>query len=198
MSDIVATQQEAKYSGTQSRALELLGDGVQASTVAQTLGVSESYISQLLAEENFLRGVVERRYEHLQRHNKRDAAYDKLEDDLIEKLQYGLVLMHDPMKILRAIQVVNAAKRRGQSTPDSITQQNTIVNLTLPTVVVDRFSITKDVNNQIIEAGEQKLVTVQSGSLLDRVKKIQGARNENANQNGITTTGVETPRIAGD
>lgn len=172
MSDVIPPQENVpKYEGTKARALDLLGDGIASNIVAQTLGVSESYISQLLADEVFLKGVVERRYAHLAKHNARDAAYDAIEDDLLERLKATLPMLFDPMKIVRVIQVINAAKRRGQSAPESITQQNVVVNLTLPTAVIDRFSIVKDINNQIIEAGEQKLVTIQSGTLLDRVKQ---------------------------
>lgn len=189
---------QPQYSGTKARALELLGDGIASNIVAQTLGVSESYISQLLADELFLKGVVERRYEHLARHNKRDAEYDKLEDDLLERLKATLPMLFDPMKIAKVLATVNAAKRRGQSTPDSISQQNVVVNLTLPTAVIDRFSVTKDINNQIIEAGEQKLVTIQSGTLLDRVKKAGAQGVQNGEQpTGINSPSNQTPAIGG-
>ena len=189
-----------KYTGVQARALELLGDGLQSSIVAQTLGVSESYISQLLADEQFLKGVVEKRYEHLVKHNKRDAEYDGIEDQLLERLKATLPMLFDPLKITRVLQVINAAKRRGQSTPDSITQQNVIVNLTLPTAIIDRFSVTKDANNQIIEAGEQKLVTIQSGTLLDRLKQQSQAQTVQAKQiegpNGEQQNGIIAARSA--
>lgn len=202
MADLATTQDSLNfqsdspnYSGTKARALELLGDGIASNIVAQTLGVSESYISQLLSDELFLKGVVEKRYEHLARHNKRDAEYDKIEDDLLERLKATLPMLFDPMKILKAISVINAAKRRGQSTPESISQQNVVVNLTLPTAVIEKFSVTKDINNQIIEAGEQKLITIQSGNLLERVKK--SGVNNGEQPTGINSSSTQTPAIRG-
>ena len=202
MTDLATTQDSLNfqsdspnYSGTKARALELLGDGIASNIVAQTLGVSESYISQLLSDELFLKGVVEKRYEHLARHNKRDAEYDKIEDDLLERLKATLPMLFDPMKILKAISVINAAKRRGQSTPESISQQNVVVNLTLPTAVIEKFSVTKDINNQIIEAGEQKLITIQSGNLLERVKK--SGVNNGEQPTGINSSSTQTPAIRG-
>lgn len=198
MTDITAISAPT-YTGTKARALELLGDGIASNIVAQTLGVSESYISQLLADDVFLKGVVERRYEHLAKHNKRDAEYDALEDELLERLKATLPMLFDPMKISKVLSVVNAAKRRGQSTPDSITQQNVVVNLTLPTAVVDRFQVIKNVDNQIIEAGEQKLVTIQSGTLLDRVKEQYKAKQleasgvSNGEQQNRITPAAGTP-----
>lgn len=179
MSDVI-TENTPTYSGTKARALELLGDGVASNLVAQTLGVTESYISQLLADELFLKGVVERRYEALAKHNKRDAEYDSLEDTLLARLKETLPMLYDPIRITKVLQVINAAKRRGQSSPESITQQNVVVNLTLPTAVIDRFSVVKNVDNQILEAGSQKLLTIQSGTLMDRVnaKRLEDANGE--------------------
>lgn len=194
MSDVVE-QNNPTYSGVKARALELLGDGISSSLVAQTLGVTESYISQLLADELFLKGVVERRYEALAKHNKRDAEYDSLEDTLLIRLKETLPMLYDPIRITKVLQVINAAKRRGQSSPESITQQNVIVNLTLPTAVIDRFSVTKNVDNQILEAGQQKLLTIQSGTLMDRVtqaaKEKQGIANDEQ-QARIDSAGSET------
>lgn len=178
--------QVAEFTGTKGRAIELLGSGIQSSVVAQTLGVSESYISQLLADEEFLKAVVEKRYTHLQRHNSRDDAYDSIEDTLLERLRQTLPMLFDPMKILKAISVINAAKRRGSSTPESIVGQAVIVNLTMPVAVVNRYSVTKDVNNQIVEAGEQKLVTIQSGVLLERIKGKNGGTSDDKQIRALT------------
>lgn len=170
MSELVSSY---KPTGNQGRAIELLGQGIQPVVVAATLGVSESQVSQWISDENFLHSVVELRYKNLSRHNQRDAAYDNLEDEVLAKLQKTMAYIMDPMKLAKILQVVNAAKRRGQSTPDSIIQQSVVVNLTLPTAVINQFQVTKDVNNQILEAGDQKLLTMQSGTLLEKLQKAQ-------------------------
>jgi len=158
---------------TEDRALALLGSGVNAEAVATALGVSPSRISQLLSDENFAARVTELRFNNLQQHNKRDNAYDTLEDKLLSKLERALPLMMRPAEILKALQVVNGAKRRGQSAPEQITNQQTIVNIVLPSQVVNKF--TTNSNNQVIKAGHQDLVTMPSGSLL---KKIEEEKNE--------------------
>lgn len=160
-----------EYTGIQGRAIDLLGQGIEASMVALTLGVSEGYISQLLSEDEFKRQVVDRRYEHLQRHNARDAKWDAIEDKMLEQMEAQASMIYDPMKAAKIAQIANAAKRRGQSSPDSILQSQVVVNLTMPIALVDRFRVVKDINNQVISAGDQDLVTIQSGTLLDRAKK---------------------------
>ena len=131
---------------TRSRALELLGMGVIATQVAAALGVDISRISQLLSEEAFAAKVAELRFSNLRKHTERDTKYDGLEDTLIEKLGDCLPLMHRPMEILKAIQVINSAKRRGASAPEHITNQNQIIQLNVPGALIEKFRV--NINNQ--------------------------------------------------
>lgn len=159
----------------ESRALELLGQGIGPEQTASAVGLSVSRISQLLSDPEFSAQVAEKRFHNLQKHNQRDDAYDTMEDKLLKKLENCLGFMHKPMEILRAIQVINAAKRRGASAPDQITQQQTVVSLTMPVTVVNQFKL--DGNRQVLEAGQQTLITAQSSHLQDMLKK----RKENQN-----------------
>lgn len=154
-----------------SRALTLLGQGIPASVVAATCGVSESRISQLVSDPVFAAQVAELRFSSLQKHNERDSKYDTMEDALIDKLRDLLPLMMRPMEVLKAIQVINAAKRRGASSPDQVVQQQTFINLSIPTTLIQKFQINS--NNHVTQAGEQTLLTLQSGSLLKKIKEQQ-------------------------
>lgn len=159
----------------ESRALELLGQGIGPEQTASAVGLSVSRISQLLSDAEFSAQVAEKRFNNLQKHNERDSAYDTMEDKLIKKLDNCLAFMHKPMEILRAIQIINQAKRRGVSAPDHITQQQTVVSLTLPVTVVNQFKL--DGNRQVLEAGQQTLITAQSNHLNDMLKKRKEAQN---------------------
>lgn len=171
----------AKWNATEERAIKLLGNGLGPEQVATAVGVTASRISQLLADQDFAQAVAELRFQNLQKHNETDAAYDQLEDALIEKLADVLPLMVRPMEILKAIQVVNGAKRRGQSAPEQITHQNTVVNLLMPTQIIQKFAINS--NNQITNVGSQTLETIQSGSLLAQTKaKAAALALENTNE----------------
>lgn len=161
-------------STVEEMALALLGDGIPQESVASHLGVSESLISQLVSREDFAAKLIELRYTALSKHNERDKSYDSIEDELIVKLRDSLPLMFRPEQVLKAVQVINAAKRRGSSAPAATTQQQTIVKIVMPVRVINKF--TTNVMNQVIEAGDQKLVTVQSGVLMESLKKQQGQR----------------------
>ena len=162
----------------EERALVLLGQGVIPEQVAAASGLSASRISQLLSQEHFAARVAELRFEALAKHNDRDAAYDALEDELIERMKDCLPLMVRPHEILKAIQVINQAKRRGSSAPNSITEQSTVIQLILPTQVLTQFSLNQA--NQVVSvegAVSQDLLTIQSGSLLNMTKKKQEMQN---------------------
>lgn len=161
-------------SSVEEKALKLLGSGIQAEQVAAALGVTPSRIAQLLSEEYFASKVADLRYETLQSHNKRDGAYDELEDRLLVKLEKSLPLMIKPESILKAISIVNGAKRRGQSAPAQTTNQQNVVNLVLPTIMVDKFAV--DMNNQVIKAGDQSLLTMPSGNLLKQVEDAEASK----------------------
>jgi hypothetical protein len=172
---------------TESRALQLLGSGVNPETVASALGVSVSRISQLISDPEFSAQVAELRFTSLQKHNVRDNSYDEIEDALIEKLKDLMPLMMRPMEVLKSIQVINAAKRRGQSAPESITAQQTVVNLVMPTIITQTYAVTQNIHNQVIRAGDQDLLTIQSSSLLKRVESA-GKLNESHREKEIGRT----------
>lgn len=160
----------SKNNSTESRALQLLGSGINPETVAAACGVSVSRISQLLSEPEFTAQVAELRFNNLQKHNATDAKYDEMEDTLLERLKDCLpLIMMDPMKLLKAISVINNAKRRGVSAPEQITAQNTVVQLVMPNIIVQKF--TTNINNQVIHAGEQTLETIPSHMLASKYKE---------------------------
>lgn len=170
-------------SSVEERALILLGQGINSEAVAAACGVSASRISQLLSQEEFAEKVSLLRYENLQRHNSRDSAYDTLEDKLVEKLNKSLPMMFRPMEIIKAIQTINGAKRRGHSAPETIVNQQTIVNLTLPSQITQKF--TTNVNNQVVSVGsdgeEQALLTMQAGTLLKQIESsVKSGKDSNA------------------
>jgi hypothetical protein len=156
---------------TESRALELLGQNIHPSHVAAALGVTEGLISQYLADPEFVGSVAELRFKNLAKHNQRDLAYDSMEDDLLQKLKVHSEFLMDPMKIARLLQVVNSAKRRGSAAPESLIQKQEVISLTLPIQIVNQF--TTNSANQVIKAGEQELVTVQSAQMSSLLTKHQ-------------------------
>lgn len=153
---------------TQERALVLLGQGIAPVMVASAIGVTESAISQLISDPIFSAKVAELRFANLVRHNDRDATYDSMEESLQARLKDLIPYMMKPFEILKAIQIINGAKRRGSSAPDSLVAQSAVVSLQLPSKIFNSHTtqnIQLNVYNQVVKAGETELVTIQSGNM---------------------------------
>ena len=166
---------------TEDRALSLLGQGLPAEMVASAVGVSASRISQLISDPEFAAKVAELRYLALSKHNERDAKYDALEDSLVDRMSNLLPMMFKPHEVLKAIQVINSAKRRGSSAPEAITAQQTVVQLVMPTQILAQYTqqnLTLNINNQVTKAGNQDLVTIQSG-MMDKLVALKAKVNQN-------------------
>lgn len=145
------------------KTLELLGQGIGPEMAASALGVTVSYISQLVSDPEFTKEVAERRFKNLAKHNERDNKYDQLEDMVLDKLQDLLCLVNNPLALTKILATLNAAKRRGSSAPQHITNQSTVIPLVIPTQIIQHFQVNG--TNQVIKAGTQELVTVQSGQM---------------------------------
>src|SRR3972149_77267 len=156
-------EKRQSHTSTESRALSLLGQGIGPEMVASAIGVSVSRISQLLSESEFSKEVLELRYQNLSRHNLRDSKADEIEDVLLEKIKDLIPFMMKPLEVIRAYSLVNGAKRRGSSTPDSIISKQQIVNLVMPTQIINAYSSSysctqTNIHNQVIKAGDQELI----------------------------------------
>lgn len=160
-------------SSTDSRALTLLGQGLDPSVVASAIGVTPSYISQLLSNAEFSSEVAEARFLSLAKHSERDSNYDKIEDQLLKKLENCLPFMLRPMEVLAAIKVINAAKRRSTDAPASMQQKAPVIQLVLPTQIIQQFKVNG--NNQVVQAGEQELVTAQASQLKNMLTQVENA-----------------------
>lgn len=160
-----------QYSGIAARALELLGNGLAADVVASALGVSPSYISQLLSDEDFASQVLGRRFEAQAAAKALDDKYDRIENSLLDALEEKLLYLHKPSEILRAVQIINAAKRRGTYTHDANSlPTNQVVSLTMPVKIVNNFLT--DMSRQVVGVSSstvpnqtKSLVTIQSNNL---------------------------------
>jgi len=154
---------DVKFTGVQDKALQLLGTGLSNTVVAAAIGVTESEITRFLSDDTFKEAVSSLRVKSLQAHNERDASYDRVEDALIQKLENSLDMIYKPRELLSAIAVINKAQRRGISTPEQITTSKEVVPLSLPPVLINKFTV--NIQNQVVQAGSQDLVTIQSDAL---------------------------------
>lgn len=164
----------------EERALSLLGRGHEPGTVASAVGLSESRILELLADPDFANRVAEARFKNISSIDDRDTSYNDVEDILIERLKRTLPMLYKPAEVLRAIQVINSAKRRGTQAPLQSTPKQEVVPLLLPQVLIQKFTVNSV--NQVISAGGQSLITIQSSALNDILEKKHAKLNQLGDQ----------------
>lgn len=171
---------QSSRSQLEQKAIKLLGSGLSPGTVATAIGVSESRISQLMSQDDFAAEVTQLRFENLQKHNELDSLYDSMEAKVAKNVEEMLPLITRPADLLKLMSTLNSMKRKGQSAPEQMTHQNTVVNLLMPVQITQKF--TTNVNNQVIQAGDQTLQTIQGSSLLAAAKaKSQTALSSKPN-----------------
>lgn len=154
---------------------ELLGSGLDNVVVANAVGCTLPYLTELMSDPLFAGEVIELRSKALTSHTKRDREIDGIEDELISKLKDAISTdqIYKPRDILQAFAVLNAAKRRGVPAHASMTQINTVVQLNLPERLLKQFTITPqgEVIDVETDTGKQTLVTMPAHTLLEQLAK---------------------------
>lgn len=153
---------------TESRALELLGAGFTQAQTASAIGVEESRISQLMAREDFRAAVSEKKYAALNKHNKMDEDLDRIESKLTARLEKVLPLMLKPEQVMKGLQIVNAAKRRGAGVSQNVAPNLTVIALTIPQRAITQFA--KTAENTIVEIDGTSLLPLQSSKMSELAK----------------------------
>lgn len=159
---------------TKDRVVELLGAGVTPVQVASAVGCSESYVSQLLAVPEIEAMVRKLRSE-------RAAEYIEHDDSVqaAEKAALGLVRRNvdngflKPMEALKHFQVLNAARRKSDSTGGTAVPTNTIVNFTLPENAAVQFKMTTD--RQVIEVDGRSMATLPAAQVAKMLREKKAA-----------------------
>lgn len=151
------------------RIKELLGNGLSNEVVATAVGVHPSYISQLMSNEEFAGEVVALRTQRLTSYTNRDSKWDTVEDKLLAKLE-DIVdndMIYKPTALLMALRTVNMAKRRGAVVQDSVTVNQQIVMLSMPSTVIQSY--VQNSTGEVVEVEGQTLVTMPAQALLQKL-----------------------------
>lgn len=172
-----------EFDGIQGRICKLLGQGIEAHRVASAIGCDPSYISQLLSDDAFKAQVQEYKLANLTEATARDRRYDAIEDKLLSKIEGDIdnnpLAFKTTTEKVRNLVAINGLKRRGANGDSQVATVNqTVVQLVLPTQLMQRY--VKDINNQIVQAGDKNLLTMQSSQL--EVISNEHANTDDPNQ----------------
>ncbi len=165
---------QIQLSGVQARVKDLLAAGVSQVQVANAVGVSESYISQLMENEEFRNEVIKARGDAALEDVQADEEADDIEGIARKKIKQLLPFENNVMKVLKVYQVMNGAKRK--TAPEQAMQQNAgvIVNITLPQRAIVDFKLTSD--KQVVEVAGRSMATLPSNVLHQKLRQEQANR----------------------
>ncbi len=148
---------------TEEKVVELLGRGYSQSIVASSVGVDDSYISQLLSLEHIREAVTAIKLKHLHSGVELDDSVDTLEEAALAKLHKLLPYVQKPMDALRIYQVANAAKRKAPEVTNTSDSKAPVVVINLPSVMAVQFKMSSD--RQVTEINGKSMAALPSKSL---------------------------------
>lgn len=150
--------------------VEFLSKGFNNVQVSQICGCTPSYVSQV-AEERAEDIAVARAIVTIQK-QEIDKSLNDLEESVLERLKAVLPFETNTTVLLRALQVLNTAKRKSE--PEPIVSHNT-TNVANQTILVmpTRFiqpvqtedSIVLNGNNEIVEIEGRPLINASSNAI---------------------------------
>lgn len=158
------------FDSMENRAIELLAHNIPAIRVAESLNVSPARISQLLADDRFAAALASKKFTIAQDSINSDSELDDLEAAVRKKLKVAIGMCFKPVELAKIFQVLNNAKRKNSSVAPATAEVGQVVNLTMPTVLVNK--ITTNINNQVIQVGESELITAQSGKMQELLNNL--------------------------
>lgn len=159
---------QAKLETLEDKAVLLLAHGVSERKVAEACGVSPSRISQLLSQDTFKERVASTRLESVTADIEADKQLDTIEAKIRDRLEAAVEYCTKPMELARIFQVVNGAQRRQREVLPLGAGFDQLVSLSLPQIALAK--VTTNIHNQVIQVGEQSLVTMQSNKVGELVK----------------------------
>lgn len=134
-----------------------LAGGFTVTQIADSLGVTPSAVTQHAQAA----GLYEKVAELMGRRQKQAASIDErlanIEERAAKALEASITMIADPMKLVRILQVVNAAKRRSIPEQQQVASSAPVV-LNLPSHITANFHF--NAQNEAVAIGERPLVTL--------------------------------------
>ena len=156
---------------SKEKILALASAGLSNEAIAAQCGISPSYVSQVLAEDSIKTKVLEAQLSLLDERTKRDSKYDAIEDLLLEKAKSVVSSLYKPQDVLRALQAINKAERRGATSQQlaeiANKKETSIVALELPERILTK--VVKSSTKEILAVNGRSLITKDTRLLYQEV-----------------------------
>lgn len=166
--------------------LSMLADGLSPVQVATTLGVTESYISQLMGDEDFAAELESKRTEVAAADIAYDNQIDRVEGTFLDRIESKAPLAN-LQQSLQAFAVLNKAKRRKDTAISRGTPQaGTVVNLQLNINLIPQYLMNG--KNEIVEVEGKSMVSA-TPKKLDEILRLRNC------EEGTTRKSLRLPGV---
>lgn len=181
------------------RALSMLSTGLRQDQVAAAIGITESQISQYIAEPEFATSLLENRLIEHTRSKNIDNKWDELEELLLKKFEDLIPLFYKPKDVLEALVRINAAKRKLGLSSGAITNSDAnrqVVNINLPAITIQNYKI--NVGGQMTEVAGRKLQSMSSQLLMKTLEERRSNVKEPTLLEGVSRKSSDPREISAD
>jgi DNA-binding transcriptional ArsR family regulator len=154
---------------TRARLFALLSTGIPPGAAARAVGVTPSYISQLLAEdESFAEAVATARMATLEEDVSHDNTVKTVEAKSLKLISDRLGQVKSAMDAARIFQILNNSKRRTEEAAvDKLGEGPSIsVTLNIPAAAAPLVTA-RNAQGEIIEIGGRSLATAPASKIAD-------------------------------
>lgn len=156
------------------RIIHLLKAGVPQTAVAKACGVTDGYISQLMADEGIRQEVAEARVGDVETGVAIDTKIRGIEEAALNRLDDLVQYCSKPAELLRIFEVMNGAKKRTEQVT-GLNQNSTApmvqINISQQAAVALRISS----DNQVVEVDGRSMATLPSKQLNNKLLERRAA-----------------------
>lgn len=154
-----------------NQVITYLKNGITPIEISRALGITPGAVTQLMQSPQVSTEIAKMQAEQQARSSAIDAKYDAIEEKLLVQLEKTVPLLLRPGEIANVLTRINAAKRRGVA--HQVAQGPAqVLQLNIPVALQSKFVVNSA--NQVVQAGEQTLVTMQSSNIPGLAQAITG------------------------
>lgn len=151
--------------------LEMLARGFKRGQIKEALGVSDSYISELVSENTERLEELKQKFAE----ERLDAKYTDIEESALREIKNQISVMETPL-LLRTLEVVQKARQKAIPAAPINNFNITKVQLTLPSTI-DKTELVVNSKAEVVGFGEQSLAALPSSALPQLFQKLKEKQN---------------------
>lgn len=158
------------------RAIRLLGRNIQQSVVAEAVGVTPSYITQLLEEPGVAEEVARLKAAELENAVEQADTIDAIKKAALQQIRGKLIFAKSPLEAARVFQILDNAKKITDN-PSNDNGANQVISITLPKSMRGVVQLQLSADNQVIDVNGRSMAPLPSKALpaLARERKLLAA-----------------------